>query len=179
MRAKDKIAMPLFLACCNDKTENRPVMGHVHFVAGYSYASNGQILVKQSFEYLNIGSIENLNGRSLHRDVFKELCRCDTAMATSEGVECIKSGLKLMLPYGVCEGNVPNYDSVIPASVPVSIAKLMISAASLETASKCLYTNGNDRVNLDFHGEDRVIVMTVGGHPNQLALVMPYYTKSY
>ena len=49
----------------------------------------------------------------------------------------------------------------------------------MDIASKCLYTDGNDRINLAFHGEDRVVVLTVGGHPDQLALVMPYHTKSY
>jgi hypothetical protein len=157
----------------------RPVTCHVCFSGGYAYASNGNILVKQSLEYFNIENPDILNGRMMHRTVFKELCRCDIAVASPEGVECIKSGLKMMLPFGDCDARIPDFDSVIPSSVPVSIAKLMISVEALNVASQCLYTDGNDRINFAFHGEDRVVVLSVGSYPNQLALVMPYHTKSY
>jgi len=35
MKPKEKIATPLHLACSNDKTEMRPALCHVHFIAGY------------------------------------------------------------------------------------------------------------------------------------------------
>jgi len=175
---KNKIAMPLHLACSADENYH-PVMCHVHFKGGFAYASDGCIMVKQSLAYMSIENPEALNGKMIHRNVFKEICRCSSAVATPDGIECTKNGVNMMLPFGSCDAKPPNFDAVVPDYEPAGVVKLMISPVSFDTAAKCLYSNGRDRINLVFYGDGKMIKMSVYDYPDQFALVVPFHVNSY
>ena len=76
----------LHLVCSDD--DLNPALGSVYFIDGYAYACNGYIIVKQNMDYHTVINPENLIGRTIHRDSFKQIMDFTYATAEADGVLC-------------------------------------------------------------------------------------------
>lgn len=73
------------LLCASD--ELRPAMSYIYFDKEYLYCTNASVLIKQKIELHKFEphEIAFLDGKLLHKNVFKELLRYNFVEITAEG----------------------------------------------------------------------------------------------
>lgn len=161
----------LHLACSTD--ENRPMYGCIHFENGFAYATNGNLIIKQSLEYHSILDPINLDGKSLHRENFANIMQFEIATANEDGVYCHnKDGRSAFFEYFDRKGQqVPDFDIVINQFSARGVDFIGINPKSFDIISKALY-NG-DQLRIRFAGIDKSMLCDVPAYESQLAYVMP------
>ncbi len=169
---KQNFNIKIYEACSDD--ELRPIMMCVHFINGFAYASEGHIAVKQSLEYHSIINPEVLNGKSIHRDNFKNIMQFEIAECTESGVVCKDSdGRTALFDYFDRKGEkIPDFEKVMQAGDIKEVRFIGLNFKLVEKLQKAMHSpSGNFR--LRFHGNDKGIIIDVADIPNQVAIAIP------
>lgn len=167
----------LHVACSDD--DLRPVMNCVHFVGGFAYASNGNGVIKQSLEYHSILDAVNLDGKSIHRDNYKNIMQFEIAKANEDGIECSnKDGRKAFFEYFDTNGSeIPDFDHVINSYKAKGVDFIGFKPDQMKMLMDAMYSpSGYVRVN--FGGIDKGMALDVPGIPDQVAYLMPVIIES-
>lgn len=79
----------IYNACVD--LEPRPLMGYVHFLNGFAYASNSYIAVKIPLAEIagELPDYEHLDGKGIHFSAYKKILQHDMAKVVVDGIECI------------------------------------------------------------------------------------------
>jgi hypothetical protein len=167
----------LHLACSDDPL--RPIMNCVHFTGGFAYASNGHIAIKQSLEYHSVLQPGLLEGKSIHRDNYKNIMQFETATANDEGVQCSNAdGREAFFSYFDMKGeNMPVFDAVFKRYHAAGVTFIGMNPEQMKIIMEAMYTpDGYVRVN--FGGIDKAMILDVPGVPNQEGMVMPVLVEA-
>lgn len=162
----------LYEVCSNDSLH--PLMMCIHFMGGYALACNGHIAIRQSLEYHSIINPQNLEGKNLHHESFKDIMSFESATCMEDGVECKDSdGRTAFFEYYDCKGfDIPGYDDVFKRTNLTSLSFIGFNPEFFYKLSKALYApDGNIRVR--FQGIDKPMLVDVIGIDNQEAIIMP------
>lgn len=165
----------LHKCCSTDKDELRPYTKAIHFLGGYAYATEGHVLVKTSLEYHNVLYPENLDGKSIHKDNFKEILKFDVVECLEEGVQCksIDGQVAIYEWFDLGDVKLPNFDTVIPSvKMQKDIAQIGITPKYIEMLTSAMFsTDGVFRFR--FTGGSTAILVDAIGFPEQIGIVMP------
>jgi len=161
----------LHLACSDD--ELRPLMNCVHFIGGFAYVSNGNMIVKQSMDYHSVADKEYLNGHSLHRLNYANIMQFEFATANEDGVACLnKDGRTAFFEYYDTKGlPVPDFENIINQFSAKGVDFIGISPKQVEILGKAFYRG--DQIRIQFAGIDEGMVIDVLGYEDQVAYLMP------
>jgi hypothetical protein len=91
----EQFMQPLHLACGDD--ELRPNMMLIEIKNNIATATNGHLLVKIDLGIaanLNAEQVSALNNKYVHKEVWKEIHKCDSLEIKEEQIDCWKSGIK-------------------------------------------------------------------------------------
>lgn len=106
---------PIHLACGDD--ELRPNMQLIQIKNNIASATNGTVLVKinltQNAAFLEEDSLKILEGKYIHKDVWKEIHKCDKLEFFEESIDCWKNGNKRTFYYSSANGEFFSIDTVI------------------------------------------------------------------
>lgn len=112
---------PNFPSALHKATGNddlRPVFRHVIFKDGYAYATDANILVRQSLKYINIEGFENLEGKKIHAEIFRRIYneRNVFVRAYPDYIEMqyLLFGTSVKFSYSTDDNKTPNFKAVIP-----------------------------------------------------------------
>ena len=177
---QNNFATPLHLACAGKDENLRPIMHYVHFKNDFAYATNAHILVKQPLSYSTVLNYENLNGKMIHRDVFKTILKFWVVEAKEDGLNCYckETGSYSFFEYANQKelGNAPDFESVLNNKNKAT-ACIGIAPKFVEIADKCLlrggYRDEYEALEFYFDGETGAMKIKVKNMPDQLALLMP------
>lgn len=171
-KVKMNFISDLHLACSND--DMRPTLACIHFYGGYAYASNAHMLVKQPLSLSSIENVEALEGKAIHKDIFKAIRRTNYVKATEEGVECTdKNGAKIFFEYAK-DVTPLNYDAVIPTDkTHEEVLNIGVNPVLFGLLPKVMA--GGGQVKLTFNGQSSAILVhpKVEGYGDELAIIMP------
>ena len=135
-KEKYNFLSPLHLACGED--DFRPAFGSVYFIDRFAYASNAHMIIKQSIDYHTVINPENLNGKTIHRDSFKQIMDFTYAIAEEGGIACKDDdGREAFFAYSQISAPV-DFMSVIPPIKLVERNVIGITPKFLTVASKVL-----------------------------------------
>lgn len=173
-KQRQNFTRDLSIACSTD--ELRPVLNHVYFKDGYAYATDAHILIKQSLEYHTIIGKDNLEGRYLHRHIFKCIYGYTIAEATPDGVECTdKYGNKVLFRYSEFgDSKYPNADLVLDQFKPTQCERVAFGMYNLDKVRKLLYNENPDAsVRFEFgEGAKSILKPNSCEFQDQVVLVM-------
>ncbi len=161
----------LHLACSDN--DLRPIMNCVHFIDGFAYASNSNMIVKQSMDYHTITDKEFLNGHSLHRLNYANIMQFEFATANEDGVACQnKDGRTAFFEYYDTKGEqVPDFEKVISKFSAKGVDFIGISPKQIEILGKAFYHG--DQVRIRFAGIDKAMIIDALDYEDQIAYLMP------
>lgn len=135
-KEKYNFTTPLHLACSDD--DLRPALGSVYFIDGYAYASNGYMIVKQTINYHTVINPENLNGKTIHRDSFKQIMDFGYATAEEDGISCKDDdGREAFFPYSQISSPT-DFASIMPPIKLVEKSVIGLTPKFLAVAAKVL-----------------------------------------
>jgi hypothetical protein len=162
----------LHMACLSDKL--RPIMNCVHFYGGYAYATNGNFCVKQALSYHSIINPENLDGKSLHRENYKNILQFEVATANEDGIECRnEDGRVAFFEYfDRKKETVPDFDKIIKKFSAKSVDFIGFSPDQINIITSALYCP-NGIVRISFGGVIGLMYVDVPGMEDQEAVLMP------
>lgn len=167
---KFNFTSPLDLACATE--DLRPAMQCIHFQNGFAYASDAVIMAKQSLELHSILKPENLEGKAIHKDSFKQIMKFQFAEAREKYIYCKDADREAEFMYSEFSGKAPNFESIIPDSKISGVEYFGINTKKVAIAGKILH--GSDQgVRMTFRGGNMVVTLTTEEYNNQLVLIMP------
>ena len=173
LNPKDKLnfTSQLNLACSTD--DFRPEMQCVYFYNNYAYASDGHIMVRQSLDLHTILNPENLEGKSIHKDSFKQILSFKVAQAKEDCIVCNDGERKATFKYSNY-GKAPAFDSAIPTGELIGPLYFGINPKFITIAGKVLH-GSNNGVRMSFRGSDKCVILTTEEFPQseQMVLIMP------
>ena len=105
---------PMHLVCIED--EMRPNMALIQIKNGVAYATNANILVKIDLALtstLSEQDLEILNGKYIHKEVWKEIWKCDILELEKDRIICHKDNIKKIFEYHTSQGEFFNLDSIV------------------------------------------------------------------
>lgn len=115
---------PSALHLATDSDDFRPVFQYINFSGGFAYATDAHILVRQSFNFINIEGIEKLEGKSIHQNIFRRIYadrNTSIIRVTDAGIEVENFVIGQKITYSVKNsteiGKVPNYEGIINADM--------------------------------------------------------------
>ena len=151
----------------------------VHFKDVYAYATDAHIVVRQklSISFSDLDTIDNLEGKYIHREVFKELFTYDIIKAESNHVMAYKGSVECKFSYTKGDGWVyPNIEAIIPTHMPASVDNIALNYKLLNTLSSAM-TETTRGVNIKFYGANKAIKVTSNSgdyeESDQLGIIMP------
>lgn len=161
----------LHLACSAD--ELRPIMGCVHFERGFAYASNGNLVIRQSLEYHSILEPVFLDGKSIHRENYSNIMQFEVATANEDGIQCQnKDGRSAFFEYFDRKGqDIPDFDKVIGQFNAYGVDFIGLSPKNIDIIGKALYSG--DQIRVRFAGIDKGMMIDVPAYEEQCAYLMP------
>lgn len=163
MKQKINFQSPLHLACSNDSL--KPALNYVYFQEGYAWATNGHILVRQSlskFHNFDETQIEILNGKQLHKDVYKLILRHNFIRVRYEGIETLVSGgHEILFRWAKIPVNPPDHKAAIQNSVKhiEDVNKIGVNLKYLDIIGKILAPPSKE-VRLSFTRENGAIFVS-------------------
>lgn len=173
---KSNFMTKLYKCCSKDKEDARQWPKAVHFRNGFAYASEGHVLVKSSLDNHSIISPENLEGKSIHRDNFKEIMKFEFAECVDDGVSCKNTdGQIAFYEYMDLNGEaIPDFDKVIP---PIgeklsNINQIGVRPKYVEMLASAMFSD-EDVYRYRFTGANTAIVVDAVGFPGQIGIIMP------
>lgn len=172
---KDNFTTKLHKCCSSDKDELRPFSKAIHFTNGFAYASEGHVLVKTSLEYQRVLNPEKLNGKSIHKDNFKEILKFEIAECFDDGISCRNTdGQIAFYEYYDMSGNkIPDFDKVIPDTSKIkNINTIGIDPSYVDMLTSAMYSDSGV-FRLRFTGSESAIIVDCIGFPGQIGIIMP------
>jgi hypothetical protein len=162
----------LHLAASND--ELRPLMSCIHFLNDNAYVSNSHVVIKQHLDYSGVLDSEKLNGKSLHKDSYKEILSYQIVTAKDEGLECVdKEGRKTFFNYQNIEGKIPDFESLFNNHEINPVEFIGFKPSLLKIICDGMYGAKEFGVKAVFNGHSKGIIVTVPAYEQQSALLMP------
>jgi hypothetical protein len=157
----------------------RDSMQHVSFSKGYSWATDGHILIRQSltnFHGFTPEDAEKLNGKMIHCNIFKEIIKYDFITVNEDHIEVNNNGL-MRFYFKDAEG-LPNFTDVINKSVEVreKVSEIGLNIKYLSLVEKIIKpTIGHSR--LIFTKVNKAIFVSANSDSEEIkdnfGLVMP------
>lgn len=169
--SKINFVSDLHLAC--SKEGLRPVMQCVHFVDGYAYASDSNIMVKQSLDLSNVAGKEFLVDKSIHKDSFKAIRKYQYVSVNEDGFDCIgKDGGNAFFPFAQLDDPIPDFNAIMPSGL-VTLGEIGINAKLLSLVSRAMACNG--QIKLTFHGISKAVLIEPLQEDvaDEIAIIMP------
>lgn len=96
---------PLHLACSAD--ELRPNLQLIKIKNNIATATNGHMIVKLDLSLVtmfDVSVLEMLNGKNIHKEVFKEIHKCDSVQFFEDQIDCWNNGIKKTFYYSNADG---------------------------------------------------------------------------
>lgn len=162
---KQNFTTELHKCCSSDKKETRLWAKAIHFNNGFAYASEGHVLIKSSLEYHSVINPENLEGKAMHKDNFKEIIKFDVAECLEDGISCKSvDGQVAFYEYFNMEGTkAPDFNKVIPSGSefkslfqvglnPTYVSKLSDAMFYGESCLRYRFTGQNSAILVDATG---------------------------
>lgn len=163
------------LACATD--ELRPIMNCIHFENGYTYASDGYILVRNLLTECSTipeEKIEKLNGKNIHRETYKEILKYDIIEVSDDGIEAKRNGETSFFYFSKIDGKYPDAEKVIQSALnmsSVAMSQIGLNTSYLIKLNKALY--GSSACKYQFTGE-RTAVILQSLDTQSIGIIMPY-----
>lgn len=188
----------LSLACGVD--ELRPSQSYVAFRKGFAYATNGHILIRQSFGLIadngHLQDVENLEGQFVHRVVFQTILKHRRIEILTSGIRSVDdfgnvffysypeltesgqlsfAGCKYPATEAVVEGSIASMKKLNAGDLLLGYNSFGINLDKLTVISKILlgYSKGESIIHLGPKHNAIIIQSRDFGIEEQLALVMP------
>jgi hypothetical protein len=96
----------------------RPALQHIVFTNGNAYVSDAHILVRQSLKFINIEGYENLEGKKIHRQIFRRIYNEKQVYVVAHPdcieVQYLLFNTSVKYSYSTDDNKPPNYEAVIP-----------------------------------------------------------------
>ncbi len=102
---------PIYLACSRDLL--RPAINHVWFDDGFAYATDANILLRQSFNYIGLENTHLLNGKSIHQTIFQRILKHNQITITEDGIRTTEEGSTINYGYANYEGKFPDCKDIL------------------------------------------------------------------
>lgn len=158
--------LPIHIACSDD--ENRPNLSLVKIKNGVACATDGTILVKidllkTSEKHITPDDIKILNGKCIHKEVWKEIHKCETLQFDDDGIYCFKNGIKKTFEYNLPDGSIWQDDEIVED---------VIQAGEDSKRIMCYNPKLIDKINKIFQHSELCFSFTKG---NKGTLVYPYH----
>ena len=167
---------PLHKVCVSDKDgELRPEMLAVHFIGGFAYATNAHVLIKSSLDYHQAINSDKLDGKSIHKDNFKEILKFEIAECCEDGISCRNAdGQVAFYEYMDLKGKkIPDFEKIIPKENKFfDTYQIGMNPKLLEICTSAMYSDDGG-FRLRFTGISSAIIVDCIGYPDQIGLVMP------
>lgn len=179
MKLKINFLSKLNLACSTDAL--RPIMQTIYFKHGYAYATNGHLVIRQRIALHSIDPAEydNLEGKYIHKDIFRDIIKHPTAKFLQEYIEVTTdAGEKIIFNYfkPAEDERFPDVDSVISNHSLNAISEISFNPEYLKIINECLVKDGSSgSLKYMFDAANKGILVTtndVNGR-QQVALLMP------
>jgi hypothetical protein len=169
---KQNFNIKIYEACSEDVL--RPVMMCVHFIGGFAYASDGCMVVKQSLDYHSVINPEVLDGKSIHRDNFKNIMQFEIAECTEEGVVCKDNdGRTAVFDYFDRKDMVlPNFEAILSLGKSEPVPFIGITPKLLDRVSKAMHSPSG-ALRVQFYGVDKPMRLDDPLIENQVAILSP------
>ena len=114
INAMEQLLKPIHLACAED--EMRPNFSLIQIIGGIATATNGHILVRidlRQQDALTPELLDILEGKYIHKEVWKEIYKCDKLELDDDGIYCHKKGIVKTFDYSTPNGEFFDHDSVV------------------------------------------------------------------
>lgn len=166
--------------CCGSDPV-RPAFQCVYFKNGFAYATDGYVCIKQTLALQGVYDPENLEGKALHRDSYKDLMGFEEVVCSEDGIEaCNANGQKVFFEYypESEESPAPDFERFLKGkkgATPMTF--IGIDFTSFEKLNKALYAPGGN-IRLQFTGIDSHILVDAIGVEDQEATMMPKLLES-
>lgn len=176
-KTKQTFNTKLYECAGDDSDKLRPLFQCVHFENGYAFVTDGIVAVKQTLSFQSILNPENLDGKSIHKNSFKQIMTFETARANDEVIECWnENGQHVYFEYyDRIEGEkMPNIEHIMkPKGGLTQLSFIGIEPDHLKRIKSALYCPPPHVIRLQFTGIDRPIMIDVPGIDEQQAILMP------
>lgn len=170
----------LHFACSRD--DLRPMMNYIHFIDGFAYATNGNVLIRHKLEAHDFlpNEIEAMNGRSLHWKAFRQILSYKHVDFTQEEGFICRDGFKCIIPAPLSttiEANNIPFERVITELLSITTKELSEIGLSITQANliKSCMLNYHNGIKMEFKGSNKGIVITPIGidQDDELYILMP------
>jgi len=175
-KQKQTFNTKLYECCAGADDKLRPLFQCVHFENGYGMATDGMVAIKQTLALQSVIDMEELDGKSLHRDNYRAAMTFEMVQATPEGLQCWnENGQKAFLEYyQLREGEkIPDINRAVnPLTGIKTLSFIGINPDNITRLCKALYAPGGN-IRIQFTGVDTPIIVDVIGVDEQQGIVMP------
>jgi len=168
---------PIHLACGDD--EMRPNMLLVKIDDNVAMATNGHMLVKINLlenSQLSPEDLQILNGKCIHKEIWKEIHKCDVLEIQEQQIDCFKNGVKKTFYYSEPNGEFFNINSIVDEVRKAGEEKkrlMSYNACFIQILHKIFQT---ETLNFSFsQGERGTVVFP--SETGMFAILMPVYTE--
>ena len=153
---KKNFKKKLHLICGTD--DLRQALQYVAFEDGYQVCTDAHILVKRSLELDDFlpTEIKQMNGKFLHKDVYKEILRYDFVSIVDEKIHCVKGEIKAVFEFSTLESKFPNWKAAIPNDSIIECDEIGMSAKILKLVHS---VSSNDQTRFKFYGKNKAILV--------------------
>lgn len=145
-------------ACSKDTL--KPTMQLIHFENDCIYATNAHIAVRNDLHEcssLKAESIERLNGKNIHNDMYKHLLRYNTIEIEESGIRAFNDVGFVFLPF--IEAEYPDVESIIERALQspeIQLTRIGLNLKHLTNLYKSLY-NSEESI-LEFNIYNQVVL---------------------
>lgn len=169
---KKNFTKKLNLVCGAD--DLRPVLQYIAFENGCAICTNAHVLVKRSLKLdgFTDEEIEQMNGKFVHKDTYKDLLRYDWVEVKDGAFHCTKGKLNAIVSFNSSEGLYPNWRAVIPVGETTEIGEIGIGAQNLKLIMS-IASDANTR--FKFYGANKAVLIkgSETGWDEETILIMP------
>ncbi len=153
---KKNFRKPLDLVCSKDLL--RPVMNHIYFDDGKSVCTDAHILLIRDLKLdgFTDEEIQVMNGKLLHKEVFKEIFRYNDVHIIDGKFHCTKGNVKAVFEFSSCTDKYPNYQAVINKTFD-TVGKIKLNLNYLSILKKVAE---NPSLLFNFSGENKAVLAT-------------------
>lgn len=163
------------------KDITRPVFTMAHFVNGFVYATDANILIRQSlgrFHGLDDEQINNLEGKKIGYAKLKALWTASLVHFRADEIFYIsKDGIQGAFAYDTLDGRTPDFEQVLPTEY--AAAGPLVFSFNPEFAARLYKAMGGQGFYMHYCGEGRAILVTgFDAATINLGLIMPMTTMN-
>ena len=172
MKQSDKKNFQRDLTAVMPKDDVREKMSYLIFEEGCVLCTNANILLKQSLEQHRFtpDEIKQLNGKKIHRDVFKEIYRYDYVHVVDGKLECKKGMAKATFELQET-GDWFNWKVIFPQGRSVAIDHIGVGIDLMTLVGKVTLAD-QKTVRLEFYGQNRGILVRGSGYSTEESIIL-------